>query len=143
MKKCFTEAQVVGFLCEADAGVPIKNLCRKHGFALSLIAVVASSVLAARRKPIPATTAALLAATATIPMIMLIPNVVITLRRGSPTSWFIPLMVAEGMAFVALLISYAVTLFAALPAHAAFQRRNWNRSWHYALLGLALGAARL
>jgi putative transposase len=33
MKKRFTEAQIVGFLREADAGVTIKDLCRKHGFS--------------------------------------------------------------------------------------------------------------
>ena len=33
MKKRFTEAQVVGFLREADAGLPVKDLCRKHGFS--------------------------------------------------------------------------------------------------------------
>ena len=33
MKKRFTEAQTVGFLREADAGIPIKELCRKHGFS--------------------------------------------------------------------------------------------------------------
>ena len=33
MKKRFTEAQIVGFLREADAGVPVKDLCRKHGFS--------------------------------------------------------------------------------------------------------------
>jgi putative transposase len=33
MKKRFTEAQIVGFLREADAGIPIKDLCRKHGFS--------------------------------------------------------------------------------------------------------------
>ena len=33
MKKRFTEAQVVGFLREADAGVAVKDLCRKHGFS--------------------------------------------------------------------------------------------------------------
>ena len=33
MKKRFTEAQIVGFLREADAGVPIKDLCRRHGFS--------------------------------------------------------------------------------------------------------------
>jgi putative transposase len=31
MKKRFTEAQIVGFRREADAGVAIKDLCRKHG----------------------------------------------------------------------------------------------------------------
>ncbi len=34
MKKRFTEAQIVGFLREADAGLPVKDLCRKHGFWL-------------------------------------------------------------------------------------------------------------
>ena len=33
MKKRFTEAQIVGFLPEADAGIPVKELCRKHGFS--------------------------------------------------------------------------------------------------------------
>ena len=33
MKKRFTEAEIVGFLKEADAGIPVKELCRKHGFS--------------------------------------------------------------------------------------------------------------
>ncbi len=33
MKKRFTEAQIIGFLREAEAGVPVKELCRKHGFS--------------------------------------------------------------------------------------------------------------
>ena len=33
MKKRFTEEQIIGFLREADAGVPVKDLCRKHGFS--------------------------------------------------------------------------------------------------------------
>ena len=33
MKKRFTEAQIVEFLREADAGIPVKDLCRKHGFS--------------------------------------------------------------------------------------------------------------
>ena len=33
MKKRFREAQIVGFLREADAGLPVKDLCRKHGFS--------------------------------------------------------------------------------------------------------------
>lgn len=33
MKKRFTEAQIVGFLREADAGIPVKELCRQHGFS--------------------------------------------------------------------------------------------------------------
>lgn len=30
MKKRFTEAQIVGLLRNADAGIPVKDLCRKH-----------------------------------------------------------------------------------------------------------------
>lgn len=33
MKKRFTEEQIIGFLREADAGLPIKELCRKQGFS--------------------------------------------------------------------------------------------------------------
>jgi putative transposase len=33
MKKRFTEAQIVGFLREAGGGIPVKDLCRKHGFS--------------------------------------------------------------------------------------------------------------
>ncbi len=33
MKKRFTETQIIGFLHEAEAGVPVKQLCRKHGFS--------------------------------------------------------------------------------------------------------------
>lgn len=33
MKKRFTEEQIIGFLKEADAGVAIKDLCRRHGFS--------------------------------------------------------------------------------------------------------------
>jgi putative transposase len=33
MKKRFTEAQIVGFLREVDAGLPMKDLCRKHWFS--------------------------------------------------------------------------------------------------------------
>jgi len=33
MKKRFTEAQIVGFLREADAGLPVKDLCRRHAFS--------------------------------------------------------------------------------------------------------------
>ncbi|MBP8273949.1 MAG: transposase [Acidobacteria bacterium] len=35
MKKRFTEAQIVGVLLEADAGLPVKDLCRKHEFSES------------------------------------------------------------------------------------------------------------
>ena len=33
MKKRFSEAQIIGFLREADAGLPVKQLCRRHGFS--------------------------------------------------------------------------------------------------------------
>ena len=33
VKKRFTEEQIIGFLREADAWIPIKELCRKHGFS--------------------------------------------------------------------------------------------------------------
>ena len=32
-KKRFSEQQIIGFLKEAEAGVPVKDLCRKHGFS--------------------------------------------------------------------------------------------------------------
>jgi len=34
MKQRFTEARIVGFLWEADAGIALKDLCRKHGFSM-------------------------------------------------------------------------------------------------------------
>lgn len=33
MKKRYTEEQIIGFLCEADAGMGVKELCRRHGFS--------------------------------------------------------------------------------------------------------------
>ena len=33
MKKRYSEEQIIGFLKEADAGVPVKELCRRHGFS--------------------------------------------------------------------------------------------------------------
>lgn len=33
MKKRFTEEQIIGFLKEADLGLPVVELCRKHGFS--------------------------------------------------------------------------------------------------------------
>lgn len=33
MKKRFSEEQIIGFLREADAGLAVKELCRKHGFS--------------------------------------------------------------------------------------------------------------
>jgi len=33
MKKRFSEEQIISFLREAEAGMPIKDLCRQHGFS--------------------------------------------------------------------------------------------------------------
>lgn len=33
MKKRFSEEQIIGFLREAEAGMPVKDLCRKHAFS--------------------------------------------------------------------------------------------------------------
>lgn len=33
MKKRFSEEQIIGFLREVDTGVPVKELCRRHGFS--------------------------------------------------------------------------------------------------------------
>lgn len=33
MKKRFTEEQIIGFLREADSGLSVKDLCRRHGFS--------------------------------------------------------------------------------------------------------------
>lgn len=33
VKKRFSEEQIIGFLREAEAGVPMKELCRRHGFS--------------------------------------------------------------------------------------------------------------
>jgi len=32
-QKRYTEAQILGFLKEAESGMPVKELCRKHGFS--------------------------------------------------------------------------------------------------------------
>ena len=32
MEKRFSEDQIIGFLRETDAGLPVKELCRQHGF---------------------------------------------------------------------------------------------------------------
>ena len=33
MKKSFTEEQIIGFLREAESGLPVAELCRRHGFS--------------------------------------------------------------------------------------------------------------
>lgn len=33
MKKRYTEEQIIGFLREAETGVMVKDLCRRHGFS--------------------------------------------------------------------------------------------------------------
>jgi putative transposase len=33
VKKRFSEEQIIGFVREAEKGVPMKELCRKHGFS--------------------------------------------------------------------------------------------------------------
>ena len=33
MKKRYSEEQIIKFLREADSGVPVKELCRRHGFS--------------------------------------------------------------------------------------------------------------
>ena len=32
-RKRYSEAQILGFLKEAESGIPVKELCRKHGFS--------------------------------------------------------------------------------------------------------------
>jgi putative transposase len=33
VKKRFSEGQIIGFLKEAERGIAVKELCRKHGFS--------------------------------------------------------------------------------------------------------------
>jgi len=33
VKKRFTEEQIIGFLREAEKGLPVAELCRRHGFS--------------------------------------------------------------------------------------------------------------
>ena len=33
MKKRFTEEQIIGFLLEAECGLPVAELCRQHAFS--------------------------------------------------------------------------------------------------------------
>jgi putative transposase len=46
MKKHFTEEQIIGFLREAEAGLPIKELCRQHGFSEAVTTCGAASSVA-------------------------------------------------------------------------------------------------
>jgi putative transposase len=33
VEKRFSEEQIIGFLREVEAGMPVKDICRKHGFS--------------------------------------------------------------------------------------------------------------
>ena len=44
MKKRYTEEQIIGFLGEADVGLPIKELCRRHGFSEASLLPLAQQV---------------------------------------------------------------------------------------------------
>lgn len=33
MKKRYSEEQIIGFLREAESGIKVKDLCRRHGFS--------------------------------------------------------------------------------------------------------------
>jgi putative transposase len=33
MKKRYSEEQIIGFLKEAESGITVKDLCRRHGFS--------------------------------------------------------------------------------------------------------------
>ncbi|PRX19209.1 transposase [Paraburkholderia sp. BL18I3N2] len=50
MKKRFTEEQITGLLKEAEAGVPAKELCSKHGFSDASLQVARSSAAGRCRK---------------------------------------------------------------------------------------------
>jgi hypothetical protein len=43
MKERFSEEQIIGFLREADAGMAVKDLCRRHGSAKHRTACGAAS----------------------------------------------------------------------------------------------------
>ena len=44
MKKRFTEAQIIGFLREAEAGLSVAELCRRHRFSRRAITSGAASL---------------------------------------------------------------------------------------------------
>lgn len=50
MKKRFSEDQIIGFLREAEAGVAVKELCRRHAFSLLLTNNIGSNSIARHLK---------------------------------------------------------------------------------------------
>jgi len=59
MKKSrFTDEQIINFLKQAEGGVPVKDLCRKHGQRCDVLQVapptVCPSSVATRSRPRPA-----------------------------------------------------------------------------------------
>ena len=50
MKKRFSEEQIIGFLREAEAGVAVKELCRRHAFSLLLTNNIGSNSIARHLK---------------------------------------------------------------------------------------------
>lgn len=46
MKKRFSQEQIIGFLKQAEAGVPVRELCRQHGFSdASITSATAAALL--------------------------------------------------------------------------------------------------
>jgi hypothetical protein len=50
VKKRFTEEQIISFLREADAGLPIKELCRQHGLSRISATAIEKDLVIDRRK---------------------------------------------------------------------------------------------
>jgi hypothetical protein len=48
MKERFTDERIIGFLKEAEAGTPVKGICRKHGFLMRPFTGGAASLAAWR-----------------------------------------------------------------------------------------------
>jgi putative transposase len=46
IKRRFSEEQIIGFLAEAEGGLPIKELCRLHGFSEPIVGITQWLVLA-------------------------------------------------------------------------------------------------
>ena len=53
MKKRFTEAQIIGFLREAEAGLPVKELYHRHGFSEASYYLYAKQLAAESRTVTP------------------------------------------------------------------------------------------